>query len=310
MAPLRVAVKAVRCQIARMAPEPSNLKAALWMAGSIISFLVMSVAGRETTAMLDVFQVLEMRSVIGFAMLLPLVYLSGGFAAMRSQRPLQHLGRNLAHFVGQFAWLYALTLIPLAQLISIEFTTPIWTAILAVTFLGEKLTRPRVTAILLGLVGIVVIVRPGLTNVQTGHLVVLAAAVFFGISLVMVKSLTRTDNVVRIIFWMLIIQSAIGLMPAIYVWENPAAELWPWILLIAFTGASSHYCLARALAHADATLVSPIDFLRVPLSALIGWLLYKEQIDVWTAAGAILILAGNLLNLQVGPKRETEPVAP
>jgi drug/metabolite transporter (DMT)-like permease len=293
-----------------MAPEPSNLKAALWMAGSIASFLVMSVAGRATTSVLNVFQVMEMRSVIGFFMLLPLVQLAGGFAAMRTARPLQHIGRNIAHYAGQFAWLYALTLIPLAELISIEFTTPIWTALLAVTFLGEKLTRPRVMAILLGIVGIVVIVRPGLNEIQAGHLIVLAAAVFFGISLVMVKSLTRTDNVVRIIFWMLIIQSVIGFIPAIYVWKNPPAQLWPWILVVAFTGSSSHYCLARALAHADATLVSPIDFLRVPLSALIGWLLYSEQIDVWTAAGAILILAGNLVNLRIRPARETEPVTP
>jgi drug/metabolite transporter (DMT)-like permease len=280
------------------------------MAGSITSFLIMSVAGRETTSVLDVFQVMEMRSVIGFVMLLPLVYAFGGFAAMATQRPLLHLGRNIFHYIGQFAWLYALTLIPLAELISIEFTTPIWTALLAVTFLGERLTRPRVMAILLGLVGIVVIVRPGLHAIEPGHLVVLGAAVAFGISLVMVKSLTRTDNVVRIIFWMLIIQSTIGLIPAIQVWQNPSTELWPWILLIAFTGMSSHYCLAQALAYADATLVSPIDFLRVPLSALIGWLLYNEQIDVWTAAGAILILAGNLLNLRARPARETEPVAP
>jgi len=293
-----------------MTPQPSNFKAALWMAGSIASFLIMSVAGRATTSVLDVFQVMEMRSVIGFLMLLPLVQLAGGLAAMRTKRPLQHIGRNIAHYAGQFAWLYALTLIPLAELISIEFTTPIWTALLAVTFLGERLTRPRVIAILLGLVGILVIVRPGLNEVQAGHLIVLAAAVFFGISLVMVKSLTRTDNVVRIILWMLIIQSAIGLVPAIYVWRNPPAELWPWILVIAFTGSSSHYCLARALAHADATLVSPIDFLRVPLSALIGWLLYSEQIDVWTAAGALLILAGNLINLRIRPARDTERVTP
>ena len=290
--------------------EPSNLKAALWMGGSITSFLVMSVAGRATTSVLDVFQVMEMRSVIGFVMLLPLVFLAGGFAAMRTRRPWLHIGRNAAHYAGQFAWLYALAMIPLAQLISIEFTTPIWTALLAVFFLDEKLTRPRLTAILLGLIGIVIIVRPGLTTVQPGHVIVLGAAVAFGISLVMVKSLTRTDNVVRIIFWMLIIQSVIGFLPAILVWQTPPAGLWLWILLIAFTGTFSHYCLAQALAHADATLVSPIDFLRVPLSALIGWLLYQEQIDIWTAAGAILILAGNLLNLQVRPSREAEPVVP
>jgi drug/metabolite transporter (DMT)-like permease len=293
-----------------MAVQPSNLKAALWMAGSIASFVVMSVAGRATTAVLDVFEVLELRSALGLVMLLPLVHLAGGFAAMRTGRPLLHLGRNVFHYVGQFAWLYALTLIPLAQLISIEFTAPIWTALLAVSFLGEKLTRPRLTAIVLGLVGILIIVRPGVSPLQAGHLVVLGAAVFFGISLVMVKSLTRTDGVVRIIFWMLVIQSAIGLAPAIYLWQTPPASLWPWILLIAFSGTSSHFCLARALAHADATLVSPIDFLRVPISALVGWLLYSEQIDVWTAGGAALILAGNLLNLQVRPARRTEPAIP
>ena len=281
-----------------MAPTPSIPKAAFWMALSITSFLAMSVAGRATTAELNVFQVLELRSVIGFFILLPLVMTSGGFAAMRTRRPVAHIARNVIHYTGQAAWLYALTLIPLAVLISIEFTTPIWTAILAVTFLGESLSRPKLMAVVLGLIGVVVIVRPGVNAVDPGHLVVLGAAVCFGISLVLVKSLTRTDSVVRIIFWMLIIQSVVGLIPALYSWHTPSPGLWPWIFIIAFTGMSSHFCLARALVHADATIISPMDFLRVPLSALVGWLLYHEQIDVFTACGAALILAGNLLNLQ------------
>jgi len=292
-----------------MAPTPSIPKAAFWMALSISSFLAMSVAGRATTAELNVFQVLELRSVIGFFILLPLVLASGGFAAMRTQRPLAHIARNVVHYTGQAAWLYALTLIPLAVLISIEFTTPIWTAILAVTFLGERLSRPKLMAVVLGLIGVVVIVRPGVNAVDPGHLVVLGAAVCFGISLVLVKSLTRTDSVVRIIFWMLIIQSALGLIPAVYVWRTPSLELWPWILLIAFTGMSSHFCMARALTYADATVISPMDFLRVPLSALVGWLLYHEQIDVFTAGGAALILAGNLLNLQRKTPRVAEAEA-
>ncbi|TPJ43363.1 DMT family transporter [Mesorhizobium sp. B2-5-4] len=281
-----------------MAPTPSIPKAAFWMALSITSFLAMSVAGRATTAELNVFQVLELRSVIGFFILLPLVMATGGLAAMRTQRPLAHIARNVVHYSGQAAWLYALTLIPLAVLISIEFTTPIWTAILAVTFLGERLSRPRLAAIVLGLIGVVVVVRPGVGSADAGHLVVLGAAVCFGVSLVLVKSLTRTDSVVRIIFWMLVIQSVVGLVPALYEWRNPSLALWPWIILIGFTGMSSHFCLARALAYADATVISPMDFLRVPLSALIGWLLYQEQIDAFTAGGALLILMGNLLNLQ------------
>lgn len=281
-----------------MAPAPSISKAAFWMALSIASFLAMTVAGRATTSELNVFQVLELRSVIGFFILLPLVMTSGGFRAMRTERPLAHLARNVIHYTGQAAWLYALTLIPIAALIAIEFTTPIWTAVLAVSFLGEKLSRPRLAAIVLGLIGVVVIVRPGAGSIDIGHFVVLGAAVCFGASLVLVKSLTRTDSVVRIIFWMLLIQSVIGLAPALYEWRNPSLGLWPWIVVIAFSGMSSHFCLARALSHADATIVSPMDMLRVPLSALLGWLLYHEQIDVFTAVGAALILAGNLFNLQ------------
>ncbi|TIN58763.1 MAG: DMT family transporter, partial [Mesorhizobium sp.] len=127
------------------------------MALSIASFLGMTVAGRATTAELNVFQVLELRSVIGFFILLPLVMMSGGFRAMRTQRPIAHIARNVIHYMGQAAWLYALTLIPLAVLISIEFTTPIWTAILAVIFLGERLNRPKLAAIGLGLIGVVII---------------------------------------------------------------------------------------------------------------------------------------------------------
>jgi len=271
------------------------------MGGSIASFLIMSIAGRETMPPLDAFQVMEMRSVIGFFIFLPLVFAVGGFPAMRTKRPLQHIGRNVIHYAGQYAWLVALTMIPLAELISIEFTTPIWGALMAVAFLGERLNARRIGSILLGLFGVLVIVRPGVQQMEPGHLIMLTGAVGFGISIVMVKSLTRTDNVVRIIFWMLVIQSAIGVIPAIRSWQNPPLELWPWILVISFTGMSSHFCMARALACADATVVMPMDFLRLPFAALIGWLLYQEQIGVLTACGAALILGGNLLNMQKRP---------
>ncbi|PLP58681.1 EamA family transporter [Mesorhizobium loti] len=289
-----------------MAPAPSISKAAFWMALSIASFLLMSVAGRMTTSVLNVFQVLELRSVIGWFILLPLVLARGGFAAMASQRLPLHIGRNIVHYIGQGAWLYALTLIPLGVLVSIEFTTPIWTALLAVLFLGERLNRFRITSIVLGLIGVIIIVRPSAGSIEPGHLIVLGAAVCFGASVVMVKALTRTDSVVRIIFWMLVVQSVLGLVPALIEWRNPPLELWPWLLIIGFTGMSSHFCMARALTYADATLISPMDFLRVPLSALIGWLLYKEQIDVFTAGGAALILMGNLFNL---PRRSVKIAA-
>ena len=189
-------------------------------------------------------------------------------------------------------------MIPLAQVIAIEFTTPAWTAVMAVAFLGERLNIWRILTIALGIIGVIIIVRPGIGTVEVGQLIVLGAALTFGISFTMVKSLTRTDSVVKIIFWMLIIQSAIGLLPAVYVWHWPSFHIMPWVVIIAFTGTFSHFCMAKALQYADATVVIPMDFLRVPLTAVLGWLIYSERIDVFTALGAALILSGNLLNLK------------
>lgn len=281
-----------------MDTQQSYAKAAFWMGCSIACFVVMSMVGRTLTAELNVFQVMEMRSVIGFVMLLPLVLASGGFVAMRTGRPVLHVARNVAHYSGQFAWLMALNMIPLAELISIEFTTPFLTAVLAVMFLGERLNARKLGAIALGFAGVAVIVRPGVSELQQGHLVMLAGAVGFAISAVTVKLLTRTDSVVRIIFWMLIIQSVIGLVPAIRVWQTPSAELWPAILIISFTGTFAHYCLTRALTHGEATVVMPMDFLRLPVMAMVGWLVYSEGLDMWVVAGAVLILAGNMLTIR------------
>jgi drug/metabolite transporter (DMT)-like permease len=192
--------------------------------------------------------------------------------------------------------------------VAIEFTMPIWTAILAATFLGERITVWKVAAIVLGLVGVIAIVRPATGEVNPGQLIALAAAVGFGISIAVVKLLTRTEQTLAIIFWMLTVQAAASLLPALYVWTWPSPAVWGWSIVIAFCGTFSHYCMARAMLHADATVVIPMDFLRVPLTAAAGWLIYSERLDAFTVLGAALILTGNLLNLKPGspaPARAT-----
>jgi drug/metabolite transporter (DMT)-like permease len=268
------------------------------MAGWLALMLILTVAGRETTREMNVFQIMEVRSLLGLCMLYPLIRMSGGFAAMKTARPLQHVSRNLIHYGAQLGWFFALTLIPLGQVVSIEFTMPIWTAILAAAFLGERMTVWKIAAIVLGIVGVIVIVRPSTGEVNPGQLIALAAAVGFGISIAMVKSLTRTENTLTIIFWMLVVQSVAGFFPSIHVWVWPSAWAWGWTVVIAICGTFSHYCMARAMLYADATVVIPMDFLRVPLSAAAGWLIYSERLDMFTVLGASLILIGNLLNLK------------
>lgn len=287
-----------------MSSEPSLTKAALWMAGWLTLMLTMSVAGREATLEIDVFQIMELRAIIGLMLLWPLVHAAGGLRAMRSSVMGQHVGRNVVHYVAQYAWLVALTMIPLTQLIAIEFTMPVWTAIFAGLFLGERIGGLKVVSIVLGILGVAIIVRPGLDQVDPGQLIALAMAVGFGVSVTMVKGLTRHDSVLKIIFWMLVIQGFIGIVPALWVWRWPSLETWPWIVVIAACGTFSHYCMARAMTHADATIVIPMDFLRVPLSAVLGYLVYNEFLDAWTVAGAALILFGNLLNLKGAAPRK------
>jgi drug/metabolite transporter (DMT)-like permease len=277
---------------------PSKTKAALWMAGWLALMLIVAVAGREGLRELNVFQLMEARSILGLCMLYPLIRINGGLAILKTARLHVHVARNLIHYVAQLGWFFALTLIPIGQVVAIEFTMPIWTAILAAAFLGERMTVWKVTAIVLGLIGVIVIVRPATGEINPGQLIALGAAVGFGISIAVVKSLTRTEQTLAIIFWMLAVQSAVGLLPSLYVWTWPSTYVWGWVVVIAFTGTFSHYCMARAMLHADATVVIPMDFLRVPLTATAGWLIYSERLDLFTVLGAALILSGNLLNLK------------
>jgi drug/metabolite transporter (DMT)-like permease len=257
----------------------------------------MLVAGREATRELHVFQILEIRSLLGLVLLVPLIVGAGGWRVLRTARLPQHVGRNVVHYAAQFAWFVALTMIPIAQVVAIEFTMPIWTALLAAMFLGERLTGWKVAAVVLGMVGCAVIVRPHLGSVDPGQAIALACALGFAVSVILVKSLTRTEHVVSIMFWMLVVQSLLGAVPALLTWRTPSAQVWPWLVVIAICGTFSHYCMARALRHADATVVVPMDFLRVPLSAAAGWLVYAERLDAISVAGGALILAANALNL-------------
>ena len=286
----------------------STILAAFWMTGWLAAMVTLAVAARHAGKVLHVFQIMEVRSLLGIVLFVPMIAAAGGLRAMRTQHLRGHLARNAVHYVAQFLWFLAITMIPIAEVVAIEFTGPVWVALLAVVALGEKMTAARVAAVALGVVGVAIIVRPGLDHVDVGQVVALLAAMGFAGSIILVKSLTRTESVVSIIFWMLVIQSVIGAVPAAIVWQNPPLAIWPWLVVIAICGTYSHFCMTHALRHADATTVVPLDFLRVPLTALAAWLVFSERFDVFTVVGAAVILAGNLLNLKRGASTSSQPL--
>jgi drug/metabolite transporter (DMT)-like permease len=265
------------------------------MAGWLTATLAMTIAGRELGKVVSIFELMLFRSVIATLILTPIVMMNGGLVQRVSQLKL-HLLRNTIHYAGQYAWFSALFLIPLAEVIAIEFTMPLWIAILATAFLAERMYGYKIAALVVGFAGVLMIVKPGL-SLNPGHLVALTAAVLFACSVTLTKFITRRDTALTVIFMMFAMQSVMGAIPAYMTWTWPPVESWKWIAVIATTGTVSHYCLSKAISLADATVVMPMDFLRLPLTAFAGWLLYSEGIDMWSVAGAVMILAANTINL-------------
>jgi drug/metabolite transporter (DMT)-like permease len=209
-----------------------------------------------------------------------------------------HILRNLAHFGGQFGWFYGLALIPMAEVFAIEFTVPVWTALLAAVILRERLTPSRIAAIGLGIAGMLIILRPGVSVVSPAALAVLGGAVCYALSHTLTRRLVQTDAPIMILFYMTLVQLPLGLLPALGDWTAPTPGMWPWLLAVGAAALSGHYCMARAFALADATVVVPMDFLRLPMIALVGRLLYGEAIDAFVLGGALVMLAGNIVNIR------------
>ncbi len=282
-----------------------TLRACLWMSGSIASFSAMAVAGREVAFELDTFEIMTYRSLVGVVIVCLVAGLSGTWRQINTQQMGTHLIRNAAHFTGQNLWFYAVTVIPLAQVFALEFTSPIWVIVLSPLILGERLTLVRALAALIGFVGILIVARPNVGSIDAGIVTAASAAIFFALTIMFTKRLTRTQSITCILFWLTTMQLVMGLIMAGYDGDVmlPSAITLPWLTLIGLAGLLAHFCLTNALKIAPATVVVPIDFIRLPTIAVVGMLLYKETVDIWVFVGAAVIFAGNYMNIWFETRR-------
>ena len=285
--------------------NPNLPKAGLWMLGAIVSFVAMAVAGRAIQVEMNTFELMLYRSGIGFVVVLALLARSkGGFAQVRTERFDLHLKRNLFHYTGQNLWFYAVMLIPLSQLVALEFTNPIWVALLAPFLLGERLTRTRLVGAGLGFVGVLVVAQPGNATLGVGHAAALVAAVCFALNTIFSKRIMAHDSVLCVMFWMTLIQGLLSLglsLPGGI--PLPSLAVLPWIVVVGVTGLTAHYSLTSALGYAPATVVAPMEFLRLPLIAVVGMVLYGEDLRLSVFVGAAIIIAGNLVNMRGSARR-------
>lgn len=281
--------------------QPHALRGVLWMLGAVLSFAAMAIAVRELQRHMGSFEILFLRNVVMLAIVGAMLARSGT-AAVRTRRIGLHVLRNTLHFAGQYCWVYSIGALALATVFAIEFTMPVWTALLAALFLGERLNPGRMVQLVLGLAGVLIILRPGAGFFQVAALVMILGSMCYAATMIATKRLSATDSPLAVLLWMSVVQMPIALAAAAIQWTAPLLADVPWILAIGAGSFTAHYCLTHALKAADATVVVPIDFIRLPLIAVVGALFYAEPFDPMVIVGAAVIFVGTYYSLSRGKR--------
>jgi len=284
-----------------MGSNPAAVRGALWMGGAVLSFCAMAVAVRELQRSMESFEILFLRSVVMLGIVATLLLRTPG--SWRTRQFRLHAWRAMIHLGGQYLWVASIGLLTLATVFAIEFTIAVWVALLAALFLGERLTRARLVQLALGIAGVMIILQPGAMSFRPAALLMLAGSLLYAASIVLTKRISATDSAPTVLFWMSLLQAPVTLAAALPHWSTPPASSLPWIALIGAGSYSAHYCMTRAMKLADATVVAPIDFIRLPLIAILGALLYAEPFDPLVIVGAIVIFSGTFYSLRAEGRR-------
>ena len=282
------------------------MHAITWMSGSLLSFCLMAIGARELAGEIPVFQTLFVRSAVGLLCVVAILYVTKQAALIKTKALGLHVFRNSFHLAGQYGWFLGIGLLPLAEVFALEFTVPIWTAIFASIVLKETLTRRKLIAIACGLLGVLVIVQPGVAIVNVASLIVLGAAICYAIAHTSTKALSATEKPIVILFYMCLVQLPVALALSLSAWVWPVGVQWVWLVSIALSALSAHYCMVKAMHYAEITIIVTMDFLRLPLIAMLGMLLYQEHFEFAIMLGGALMLLGNLVNAWGAPASTRE----
>lgn len=270
------------------------------MLGAMISFTLMAISGRSLADKLDTFEIMTYRSFIGIAIVLLFAYRAGTLGEVRTRYLKLHIIRNIFHFSGQNLWFFAILYVPLSQMFVFEFSTPLWVAVCAPLVLGERLTLSRFMAAAIGFFGILVVARPDFSDVNPAIIAAAFCAVGFAGATLATKILTRTETITAILFWLTVLQAVFGVICAGYdgVMDVPRGSEWLWVVIIGICGLCAHFCITTALQLAPATIVTPFEFLRLPLITFVGVVLYGEQLEWLVFLGAFIVLLANIMNIR------------
>lgn len=268
------------------------MRAALLMLGSACFFGLMAVAIRLASQSLHTFEIAFFRNFFGLVAAMPLL-LRHGPSLLKTDHFPRYILRCVIGVLGMFCGFWAIGHLPLAQAISLSYSTPLFVTIAAVWFLGEQVRARRWAAVAIGFLGVLMIVRPGSASFTLGTLVALSAAVLSALVSIQIKQLSRTEPADRIVLYTTMLWVPMSLLPALFVWEWPHGIAWAWVIAAGFMGTGGHMLWTRALKLGDVSALTPISFMQLPIVAVFGWLLFDERLDRWTLIGAAVIFSAN-----------------
>ncbi|MDP7652154.1 MAG: DMT family transporter [Rhodospirillales bacterium] len=281
------------------------IRGALWITLANMFFTAMAGIIRHVSADIHPFEIAFFRALFGLILMAPW-FLRLGVASVRSRRVGMHVCRALFMLGAAMAWFTAISLMPIAEVTALTFTTPLFASLGAALFLAEKVGLRRAVAIGVGFAGAMIILRPGVEALTMPAMAALASAVFGAVGMLIVKSLSRTESPATIVIYVGLLLTPLSLVPALFVWTTPSLEALAWLAALGLVANLGHMPFARAMASADATAILPFDFLKLFFSATMGYLLFAEVPDVWTWIGATVIFGAVLYTA----RRESKAAGP
>ena len=269
-------------------PSPTVIAIAL-MVGAMVLFSAGHGLVRFASDELHSFQIGFLRSVFGLIFLLPIILKDWDFSDLRVKRPKLHIIRGALSAINTLAWFTAIAIMPLGEAVALNFTSPLFATLLAAIFLGEAVRARRWTATIVGFIGVLIVVRPGGETVQLGAILALGSALSIAVNVLLIRVMSQEDSTRAIVTTFNLAIVFFTLIPAVVVWTWPSPLMWAVTFAVGVTTTVAHLMLTKAMSLAEASAIVPLEFIRLPLAVLIGFVWFSEILDFWTILGATII---------------------
>ena len=269
-------------------PSPTVIAIAL-MVGAMVLFSAGHGLVRFASDELHSFQIGFLRSVFGLIFLLPIILKGWDFSDLRVKRPKLHIIRGALSAINTLAWFTAIAIMPLGEAVALNFTSPLFATLLAAIFLGEAVRARRWTATIVGFIGVLIVVRPGGETVQLGAILALGSALSIAVNVLLIRVMSQEDSTRAIVTTFNLAIVFFTLIPAMVVWTWPSPLMWAVTFAVGVTTTVAHLMLTKAMSLAEASAIVPLEFIRLPLAVLIGFVWFSEILDGWTILGATII---------------------